>query len=439
MGIPLTRPAPPRLSEAAALLKEIEDRGHFSNFGPVNTAFEADMIAQMFNGEGACLTVCNATLGLMLAVANVLRDQPGTRPARRMMSARSEAPRYALMPAFTFAAAAHAAMWCGLVPLFCDVDPRDWSASAAAEEAMLTRYGRQIAVVMPYATFGFDIDLARYEALSQRHDVPVVVDAAASLGTVQRDGRGFGSGFSGTIVYSMHATKSFATGEGGLIYSADRQMVADLRTMCNFGFGKARNATMLGINAKLSEVGALLGRLRLSDYDRVLNHRAELVARYRAALPELSFQPQRQNRQAHQFCSALLPNRLRRHRAAIQDAMAKDGIGTAAYFSPHLGQQDFFVEQAVFGALPVADNVASRVISLPLFDSMQAWEVDEVVASLCQALKAVRVRPLRPIQPIMQAGQTTPAAPVAAASLSRLPRQRGGGVTRVVVSAERSS
>jgi len=218
MQIPLIKPSPPRLSEAAEQLRAIEESGIFSNFGPVNSAFEQDMLAQMFGGSGACMTVCNATIGLMLAIQQAV----GSRPRRT---------RYALMPSFTFAAAAHAAMWCGLTPLFCDIDPNTWAASPADEERLLAKHGDDIAVVMPYAAFGYDIDLARYEDMMVRRGIPVVVDAAASLGTLSAQGVGFGTGFSGWVVFSMHATKAFATGEAGVIYSRNEAFVAELRQM----------------------------------------------------------------------------------------------------------------------------------------------------------------------------------------------------------------
>ncbi len=373
MPVPLTRPNPPRLSDASMMLRTIEDRGIFSNFGPVNTRLEQDILAQMFAGEGACMTVCNATIGLMLAVQQAIQ----TRPTRR---------QYALMPSFTFAAAGHAAMWCGLTPLFCDIDPQDWAASAAAEEALIEQYANDIAVIMPYATFGYDIDLAHYDRLKARYGIPVVVDAAASLGTVSAGGRGFGAGFGGTIVFSMHCTKSFATGEAGIVYSGNTDVVAELRQMCNFGFGRPRTATMPGLNGKLSEVGALLGQLRLTDYDRVMERRADLVRRYRQALPELTFQPERQGRQAHQFASALLPRDLAPHRAEIAAALTAGGIGNATYFSPHLMQQDYFVEHGVCHGLSVTDDVGSRIISLPLFDTMSRRDLSEVVNAVQREL-----------------------------------------------------
>jgi dTDP-4-amino-4,6-dideoxygalactose transaminase len=368
MKIPLVRPSPPQLSRAVMELQTLERSGIFSNYGPVNTRFEEEMLERFFGGEGACTTVCNATIGLMLAIKEAVGEQP--------------AGQFALMPSFTFAATAHAALWCGLTPLLCDIHPTNWAADPAAESELLSRYAGKIAVVMPYATFGYPIDLERYERLAAQLGVPVVVDAAASLGTFDENGRGFGSGFRGSVVYSMHATKSFAVGEAGLIYSADPDRIAKLRAMSNFGFGEPRTATMAGLNGKLSEVGALLGQLRLADYDRIAAHRAALHEHYRNALPELQFQLRQPGTQVHQFVTALLPSGLGGRRAAIRAELAEQGIGTGTYFSPHLMEQPYFQKVCVAGPIPVCDDVSARMMSLPLFDTMTHHEVDQVAERL---------------------------------------------------------
>jgi len=77
-------------------------------------------------------------------------------------------------------------------------------------------------------TFGRSVDLDRYRWLSRRHDVPLIVDAASSLGTIDADGHNFGTGSMSLFVFSMHATKTFATAEGGVIYSADKALIARL-------------------------------------------------------------------------------------------------------------------------------------------------------------------------------------------------------------------
>ena len=166
---PLVDPNPPRLSEHLDVLTRVEQSGIYSNNGPELRAFEAEATDNLFGGEGACLGVANATLGLMLAIRQAAGRERGT-------------GKLALMPAFTFAATAQAAEWCGLTPLLADIDPDDWSMCPAAEERLLQKHAGQIAVVVPYATFGNAIDLDRYAWLMRRHQVGVVVDAAASLG-----------------------------------------------------------------------------------------------------------------------------------------------------------------------------------------------------------------------------------------------------------------
>ena len=237
-------------------------------------------------------------------------------------------------------------------------------------------------MVMPYATFGYPIDLERYRRLTAQLGVPVVVDAAGSLGTFDVHGRGFGSGFPGSVVFSMHATKAFAVGEAGLIYSADPDRIARLRTMSNFGFGEARTATMAGLNGKLSETGALLGRLRLADFDHITAHRAALLHHYRDALPQLQFQLRAPGVQVHQFVPALLPSSQRGRRAAIRAELADRGIASGSYFSPHLLEQPYFQRVCLAGSMPVCDDVSARVISLPLFDTMTHHEVDLVAECL---------------------------------------------------------
>lgn len=171
--LPLTKPDAPRLSEHIGQLQEIERSCWLSNYGPTNTQLEAAMLEYVFDGIGSCLTVCNATSGLMLALKLVAeRSRPGT--------------RYVIMPAFTFAATAHAALWAGLTPLLIDVDPSDWCACRIAEDQALETYAGEVAAIMPCATFGACIDLSCYDRLAQEHGVSVVVDAAASLGCLDR-------------------------------------------------------------------------------------------------------------------------------------------------------------------------------------------------------------------------------------------------------------
>jgi dTDP-4-amino-4,6-dideoxygalactose transaminase len=372
VNIPLLKPSPGRLSGLVSELAAIETSGQFTNFGPVNTRFEQEMTARVFGGNGACLTVSNATLGLMLAIRDAIGENAHGR-------------RYALMPSFTFAATAQAALWNGLTPLFCDIDPETWAPSGQAEEEILDRYGAAVAVVVPYATFGNSIDLARYDQLSRRHNVPVVIDAAASLGSQNREGNGFGAGFGQPVVFSMHATKAFATLEGGLIYCADKAVIARLRAMANFGFHEPRTASLPGLNAKMSEVAALLGLAKLDEFDAVIERREAAAARYRANLNECVFQRLTGRRTAHTFMPLLLPESRAGRRSEIVRALADRGIGAGTYFSPHLAEHPYFEKNSAKGDLTVTEDIARRILVLPLSDTIAMEEVDEV----CRVLMAV--------------------------------------------------
>ncbi len=376
MRFPLVNPNPPRLSEHIDVLRRVEESGHYSNNGPELRAFEAEATEKLFGGQGACLGVANATLGLMLAIRHAMGHEP--------------APgRLALMPAFTFAATAQAAEWCGLTPLLADIDPNDWTMSPAAEERLLDQHGGRIAVVVPYATFGTAIDLDRYAWLMRRYGVGVVIDAAASLGTIDANGQGFGAGAPFAVVYSLHATKTFAVAEGGLIHCGDPGVIDELRRMNNFGFAGSREAVMPGINAKMPEIVAAMARLKLAEIDRVVGNRAAVEAAYVETLGGLTLQSVEGARRATQFMPALLPPHIDRDRFIA--ALAADGVGCGAYFSPHLGQQAWIRDHAFTGPTPVADDVAARIISLPISDTMTAADARFIAKRVEAAIRAQHV------------------------------------------------
>lgn len=375
IDLPLIRPNPPKLSQLTAGLEAIEGSGTFSNYGPVARRFEKAMTEALFGGRGACLAVANATLGLMIAL--------------RHATLRMEQDRkLALLPAFTFAATGQAAQWAGLTPLLADCDPDDWALCPKAEERLLAEHGRRIAAIVPYATFGNSIDLERYAWLARRHDVAIVIDAAASLGSLDTEGRGFGAGAPFPVVYSMHATKTFSTSEGGVIHCADHALIEKLRAMANFGFEGSRSATMPGMNAKLAEIPALIAEAKLGDIHQVALHRTALAERYRERLAAFSVQRPRGHAQAVQFMSVLLPRALAEHRDAIIGKLAEARIGAGTYFSPHLGEQPWFRESCVIDALPVTDDIAARMLALPVTDGMTIADVDRVSDALIAACYA---------------------------------------------------
>lgn len=375
LAIPFLKPNPARLSDQLRAFGEMEACGIYSNFGPQNSRFEDRMIERLFGGRGHCTTVCNATIGLMMAIREALDARANPRA------------KYALVPSFTFAATPHAALWCGLTPILYDIEPGTWLPSRAEEDRLVALHGDEIGVIVPYATFGNCLDMARYDALAREHGVPVVVDAAASLGSVDADGNGFGAGSAVSVVYSMHVTKTFSTSEGGLIYSADPERIRRLRLMSNFGFSQPRSAGMPGLNAKLSEMGAVMALAKLDGFEGVVARRRQLYDRYVAALPDIAFQTHTGRSVVSQFVPLLLPERAGRDRADVIARLAERGVAAASYFSPHVAEQPYFQDNCVIAPLPETRDVSARILSLPVYDTMTDAEVDYVAGALAASIE----------------------------------------------------
>ena len=341
-----------------------------------NALFECRLVEDHFDGVGACVTVNNATTGLMLAIREVLGERPQVWR------------KYALMPSFTDAAAAQAALWCGLTPLLCDVDPETWLPSVEAEETLLRSYAGQIAVVMPSATFGNNLDLERYAQIARRQRVPVVVDAAASLGSESARGQAFGKGFEWPIVFSMHASTAFSTAEGGVMYCADRERLDRIRQMSCFGLDESGCATMAGLNARLPEAGARAALVQLDELPSVLAHQAELVEAYARELPEeLAAQRLCGAIQARGFVPVLLPESQKHRRGQIIEHMSEHGVRVGTHFSPHLAEQPYLQRHSVLGPLGTTEDLASRILTLPLLRDMTTEDVRLIARTLAQALK----------------------------------------------------
>ncbi|MBG9737004.1 DegT/DnrJ/EryC1/StrS family aminotransferase [Paenibacillus alvei] len=367
--IPFLRPNLVKKERLLSNFEKIEASRIYSNYGPLNELFETRVIAQMFSGIGAAVTVHNATLGLMLAISQSKRPRG----------------KYAVMPSFTFAATPLAAEWCGLEPYFLDIEPDDWQMNRAQLEEMIEQLGEQIAVVVPYATFGSAIDLSVYDKLLQE-GIPVVIDAAASFGTtVAEDAAQFGKGFGGAVVFSFHATKTFGIGEGGLVYSADQDLIQRIRRAGNFGFSSSRESVMLGLNSKISEYTAAIALATLEGFQAVQERRKTIIGYYSRELQQQDLMQRgwsvqkMQGQVPLQFFSLLSPAPPGNREVIRQ--LASHSIEARTYFSPACHQQKQF-QSSPHSDLGVTERIADRIISLPLWEEMDESAVRRIVKVL---------------------------------------------------------
>ena len=240
--IPVARPWLPELPAVAPYLKEIDQRRIYSNFGPLNHRLR-QRFATFFGVDLAGLvTVSNATVGISLA----------------LMAAPRRGRRYCLFPSWNFPAGPHAAVQAGLEPFFVDVR-RDTGAldlgSAADAVRRLDGLAGAMVVVMP---FGAPLDVAPYQAFAAKHDLNLVVDAAAAIDTVKPSRE--------LSVVSLHATTALGVGEGGLVVSTDSDGIARVLRASNFGFSTGRSVEVPALNGKMSEYHAAVGHAALDEW-----------------------------------------------------------------------------------------------------------------------------------------------------------------------------
>lgn len=363
--IPLLVPHVPRADNIVPYLRQIDANRWYTNFGPLSRAFEERLAVECGPGFDArhVTTVSNCTVGLELAL-QALGLQPGAR---------------VLIPAITFVATATAVLRVGMVPVLGDVDPRRWVLTPAIAEAACSHGG--VDAILTVSTFGFAHDAAEWDALSERLGIPVVIDAAGAFGN-QHAGRNT------DVVYSFHATKSFAAAEGGAVVSASPERIEAIRRLANFGIdtriGQLRE---VGTNGKMSEYHCAIGLASFDAWDETQRARRDLHAQYLAVLathcPEVTLQDKSADG-VYPLMVAALPRGV--DMDAIRAALEADGIETRRWYSPSLNRHPALVDVPVAGSIAAAEDLGERLLGLPFYIGLEESEVVAIARALSSAI-----------------------------------------------------
>jgi dTDP-4-amino-4,6-dideoxygalactose transaminase len=364
--IPFIKPWFPPADALADDYERICASNWFTNFGPLEREF-AVSLEQFVGQETHVATVSNATLGLVLAVSALL--------------GRGNGSEYVVMPSFTFAAGAQALIWCGYKPYFVDISPAtlqmDLEAARGALESDVSVRG-----ILLCNAFGVGTpDIAGWEKLAQENTLPLVIDSAAGFGSMYDDGKPLGAR-GDCEVFSFHATKPFAIGEGGAVASRDPQLIERIVSLQNFGF-QGRDSAALGLNAKLQEISAAIGLRQLGDFaDRVAGRQASF-ARYRRELSGiLDFQRQAE---LSSLCFAAATADSPDQRDFLSHGLRAAGIEVREYYNPPLHTHSYFREHPDLwraGSLRATDDVCARILSLPIHDHMNPSDLSAVTHTL---------------------------------------------------------
>lgn len=355
------RPTLPSATRIERYLARAREAGWLSNGGPCWQLLRDRLAART---GVPCVPVASGTVGLMAALAAVLAARPGRRRAQE-----------ALLPSFTFPATAQAALWAGLAPRLLDVDPGHWHLAPAQLEQELVARGDDVAAVLAVSSFGTpppsDVR-RRWEAACRDAGVPLIVDSAAGFGAIADDGVPT-AGQGDVEVVSFHATKPFAVGEGGAVFTRDAALLERIEAAVNFGFGADRAVELpLALNGKMSELHAATALAVLDDFDDVLARRRDAAAMLRdAADRSLAWQAGCE-RSTWQFVPVLHPDVATR---ADTTHRARDRVETRAYYLPLHRMPAFEGAYVADGGLAVTEALAERLLCLPMANDLRPHEL----------------------------------------------------------------
>jgi dTDP-4-amino-4,6-dideoxygalactose transaminase len=274
---------------------------------------------------------------------------------------------------FTFIATAEAILYVGAKPVFVDIDPRTFNIDPVQVAAAITDRTRAI---IPVHLFGQPADMGALQALASKHELKIVEDCAQSFGA---DINGRQTGSMGDVgAFSFFPSKNLGCfGDGGLITTNDDKMAEHLRVLRNHGSWKQYHHSELGFNSRLDELQAVILRAKLKRIDQYNEGRRRVGHRYSRSLAEMGLTPPHEDGLGrhvyHQY--ALLTD----NRDAIMAALREKEIGCAVYYPIPLHQQEVFAESCKGQSLPVAEAVAARVMSLPIFPELKDEQVDEIL------------------------------------------------------------
>lgn len=354
---PLVRPRLPAIGALQQYFAAAQASRYYSNFGPASVAFERS-VEEMYLETGSAVACSNCTSGLSAVLIALRIDGP------------------VLVPAFTFAATFSAVRGAGLQSVVGDVDPETGILAMSDAVRLIREHGcKGVIVVRPY---GIWTDISELVRACEAEGAAVIVDNAAGFGV---DAKVWNDRMSPSRVevFSLHATKPFGIGEGGLIW-APGELEHNVRSATNFGLWACGDLKPgEGINAKLDEISASTACAVLDDWPVRLVDRqsfaAVLNARARDCGIETFCDVGQEENSPWQCFAVKLPEGVSAD--AVIFECARSGLQVRPYYLTLPGHAY---------AAPAAAMLSSRAICLPVYDGDYADRAEEVWSIFAGAL-----------------------------------------------------
>jgi len=357
--VPFVRPDLPSADELAPVFRRIIASGTLTK-GSELVSLETE--AARLIGVSHVVAVSSCAVGLALVMRSLRAVAEGSQPSRSPADDRREV----IVPSFIFLAAPAAIEWAGLEPVFVEVDPGSWTIDAAAVASAI---GPRTLAVLGCHTFGCPVDTEAVEGVCAAAGVPLLIDAAHGLGSLHR-GRPVGAqGYA--QVFSMSPTKLVCAGEGGLVATDSQPLADSLRQLREYGNDGHYDCVVPGLNGRLPELAAALGRASLERLPEVATRRAAAAAAYTRVLsgvPGISRQViDAADRSSWKDYSIRLdPVAFGIDRDDLRRRLAAAGIDTRAYYDPPCHRMPAFRHYRRATSLHATDQLSAESLSLPL-------------------------------------------------------------------------
>lgn len=288
---------------------------------------------------------------------------------------------------FTFASTTHAIVRNGLEPVFCDIDPVDFTLDVTKIEELITD---KTSAILPVHVYGNVCDVEAIQRIADKYGLKVIYDAAHTFG-VRYKGKGI-SNFGDVSCFSFHATKVFNSIEGGAACFKDTDFGLDLYRLKNFGIRGLEVVDGVGANAKMNEFCAAMGLCNLRHVEDEIAKRKVIVERYRERLSGgagLQLNPvQKDVTPNYAYFPVVFDEKeFGASRNEVFEALANAGIGARKYFYPLTNSFACFHGKYDPTKTPVALRVSKRVLTLPLYADLSLEDVDQICELVLQCKK----------------------------------------------------
>ena len=282
-----------------------------------------------------------------------------------------------IVPSFTFAGSANAVLACGAKPVFCDVLVDDFCIDASDADERITAATKAI---MPVYLYGQTADMDAIARLAERRGLAVVEDACQAHGATFA---GAPAGSFGTATFSLYATKNITTGEGGMVTTNDDSVAERLRLLRSHGMAERYVHTTFGLNLRMTEIEAAIGRVQLRNLDAWNERRRENAAFYSAELDGIEglTLPREVDGRGHIWHQYTV--RITGRRDAVLKRVREAGVGAEVYYPIPVHRQRAFADPA---ELPVSERLAAEVLSIPVYPARDDGERATVAKALADAM-----------------------------------------------------